>query len=64
MENPEKQLVVFSERTRPVIYEDDLESNFSIIKEALLSCFEHILKDPAEQAKEIPNLSEFEAGWL
>ena len=53
----------YTDRVRPIIVEQDLEVNFSLLKEATLSCFEQMLKHAdLSTSKEIPVLAEFEAG--
>ena len=62
MADPEKAVVRFPPRDRVVITENDLETNFGLIKEVALGCFEQVLhRSNPSDAKEIPNLSEFEA---
>eukprot|EP00435_Cladocopium_sp_Y103_P017172 s3511_g4.t1 len=65
MSSIERAVVKYSERTRPIVVEQDLEGNFPLLKEATLSCFEQMLKDAdLSDCREIPILAEFEAAFL
>ena len=64
MQSPERHVVEFHDRVRPVIMESDLETNFSILKETSFSIYERCLKRlnmGESDFKEIPNLEDFEA---
>lgn len=62
MSTPERALISWSERQRPIVQEEDLESNFALIKEIMIACGEKLLEQPFDDnAKEIPNLADFEA---
>ena len=66
MQSPERHVVEFHDRVRPVIMESDLETNFSIIKETTFSIYERCLKRlnmGETDFKEIPNLEDFEASF-
>lgn len=62
MASPEKQLVNFPDRDRPVVTENDLETNYELLKELTFACFEHSLKGTSKH--EIPVLADFEAGYI
>ena len=62
MASPEKQLVHFPERDRPVVTEVDLETNYELVKEMTYACFEQSLNGTSKN--EIPVLSDFEAGYI
>lgn len=57
-----RELVSFPERERPIITEQDLETNFELIREIACICFELHLKPGSTH--EIPILAEFEAGCV
>ena len=65
MASQEREVVTFENRDRQVMMEQDLETNFELVRECIYVCMEMSLQlPPREDGKfnEIPNLSEFEAG--
>ena len=62
MASPEKQLVHFPERDRPVVTEVDLETNYELVKEMTYACFAQSFNGTSKN--EIPCLSDFEAGYI
>jgi len=63
MSTPERALVAWGERQRPVVLEEDVEKNFSLLKELSMACCEKTLGQPLDDdVKEIPFLADFEAG--
>jgi len=61
MKSPDRVLVTWSDRDRPVVLEADLEINFQLCKEAIMTCCETAF---GIDGKEIPNLADFEAGSI
>lgn len=61
MKSPDRVLVTWSDRDRPVVLEADLEINFQLCKEAIMTCCETAF---GIDGKEIPNLADFEAALL
>ena len=62
MQTDSRALVELSERERPIVLESDLELNFPLCKEVCIACMEKSLELPSTDMKEIPYLSDFEAG--
>lgn len=62
MQSEDRELVCFPERDRPVLTEQDLESNFELVRDVAYTCFELHLE--LGSIHEIPILAEFEAGWF
>ena len=63
MSTPERALVAWGQRARPIAVEEDLEKNFVLLKDLIMACCEKTLQHPIDDdAKEIPHLADFEAG--
>ena len=63
MSTADRVIVTWVDRERPIISEQDLESNFILCKETIIACLEKSLGcSLTEDIKEIPNLADFEAG--
>lgn len=61
MKSPDRVLVTWSDRDRPVVLEADLEINVQLCKEAIMTCCETAF---GIDGKEFPNLADFEAGSI